>query len=337
MLCFSSAYYNVTDTNERRTHSTTQSSTTVLTADGHSIDVNIHLDTCDSRNLASEHLLHNIKKAEEYGHDQIYMVTVNGNSPSYNRMGELHFIDEDKNPIITLCYVQAQPIKGIDNFVLISNNTLVAIQTDLNYHSSMCAHVGIVPLRRLVSQPYHYSDKVKHSWLDDSDTIVHAKQSDQVTELQNIPVNNGNAAMPTVNETETESIGIDSPDTCQCACQPRLAERLHEVDFLRITGRRMRKSRKNRNNPKKNKSRLKVSRYTCFMSQVQLQGLLDRTKPSQGDEEAMDMTTINGTRVSKYSIKAIKIGEKVSAQMREEFEKFNSEHVGEDSVFPTKN
>jgi hypothetical protein len=51
----------------------------------------------------------------------------------------------------------------------------------------------------------------------------------------------------------------------------------------------------------------------------------------------MDMTTVNGIRVRKYSIKAIKVGEKVSAQMREKFEQFNSEHVGEDSVFPTKN
>ncbi len=103
VLCFSSVYYIVTDTNETRTFSTAQSSTTVLAANGQSIDVKcIHLDTCGSRNLASKHLLHNIKKAEEYGHNQIYMVTVNGNSPSYNRMGELHFIDEDKNPIIML-------------------------------------------------------------------------------------------------------------------------------------------------------------------------------------------------------------------------------------------
>ena len=68
--------------------------------------VYIYLDTCGSRNLASEHLLQNIKKVEDYGHDQMYMVTVNGNSPAYNRMGELHFEDGDKNPIITLCYVQ---------------------------------------------------------------------------------------------------------------------------------------------------------------------------------------------------------------------------------------
>ncbi len=145
---------------ECHTYSTTQASTTVLAENGQSIDVCIHLDKCGSRNLASEHLLQNIKKVEDYGQDQIYMVTVNGNSPAYNRMGELHFIDGDKNPIVTLCYVQNQPIKGIDNFVLISNNTLDAIQTDINFHSSMCAHVGIMPLRRLVSQPYHYSDKV---------------------------------------------------------------------------------------------------------------------------------------------------------------------------------
>ncbi len=107
-------------------------------------------------------------------------------SPAYNRMGELHFIDGDKNPIITLCYVQNQPIKGIDNFVLISNNTLDAIQTDINYHSSMCAHVGICPLRRLVSHPHHYSDKVKHAWLNDSDTILHIKVDDQVTDKQSI-------------------------------------------------------------------------------------------------------------------------------------------------------
>ncbi len=114
VLCFSSVYYNVTDTNERRAYSTAQSSTTVLAANRQSVDVNIDLYTCGSRNLASEHLLHNMKKAEEYGHNQKYMVTVNGNSPSYNRMGELHFIDEDKEPLSSR-YVTCKlnPSKGL--------------------------------------------------------------------------------------------------------------------------------------------------------------------------------------------------------------------------------
>ena len=49
------------------------------------------------------------------------------------------------------------------------------------------------------------------------------------------------------------------------------------------------------------------------------------------------MTTIDGVRVSNYSIRAIEIGNKASAQMREEFKWFNAEHVGKDSVLPTKN
>ena len=40
------------------------------------------------------------------------------------------------------------------------------------------------------------------------------------------------------------------------------------------------------------------------------------------------MTTIDGVRVSNYSIRAIKIGNKASAQMREEFKWFNAKHVG---------
>ena len=100
VLCFSSVYYNLTDTNQQGTQSTAQSSTTVLAPNGQSVITNVHLDTGGSQNLASEHLLHNVKKAEDYGHNQIYMVTVNGNSPAYDRMGELNFSDEDGTPII---------------------------------------------------------------------------------------------------------------------------------------------------------------------------------------------------------------------------------------------
>ncbi len=100
VLCFSSVYYNLTDANQHGTQSTAQSSTTVLTPNGQSVITNVHLDTGGSQNLASEHFLHNIKKTEDYGHNQIYMVTVNGNSPAYDRMGELNFNDEDGTPII---------------------------------------------------------------------------------------------------------------------------------------------------------------------------------------------------------------------------------------------
>ena len=75
----------------------------------------------------------------------------------------------------------------------------------INFHSSMCAHVGIFPLRRLVSRPYHYGDKVKHVWLNDSDTILHINESDQVTDKQSNTVSDGDKAMLAVEETETDT------------------------------------------------------------------------------------------------------------------------------------
>jgi hypothetical protein len=74
--------------------------------------------------------------------------------------------------------------------------------------------------------------------------------------------------MLTVEETDDTASSADTPETCQCDCQPRIAELLSEMEFLKITGRRIRKSRKDRDNPKKDKIRLKASKYTCFMSEV---------------------------------------------------------------------
>ena len=73
------------------------------------------------------------------------------------------------------------------------------------------------------------------------------------------------------------------------------------------------------------------------MSELQLQSLLDRTKPLDGEDEGMDMTTINGERISKYDIRAMKVGSKVPSVMRADLNKFNSDYIGAESVFPVKN
>jgi hypothetical protein len=73
------------------------------------------------------------------------------------------------------------------------------------------------------------------------------------------------------------------------------------------------------------------------MSEIQLQGLLDRTKADQQDEEAMDMTVIDGISMSKYDIRALRVGRKVTPETRNELTEFNKNFVGENSVFPVKN
>ena len=74
----------------------------------------------------------------------------------------------------------------------------------------------------------------------------------------------------------------------------------------------------------------------AFMSEIALQGLLDRTNADEHDEEAMDMTVINDVRMSKYDIRALKAGLKVTPEMLRELTEFNQNYVGKDSVFPDK-
>jgi hypothetical protein len=51
----------------------------------------------------------------------------------------------------------------------------------------------------------------------------------------------------------------------------------------------------------------------------------------------MDMTVINGIRISKYDIRALKVGQKVTPELRDALTKFNQNFIGVDSVFPVKN
>jgi hypothetical protein len=86
------------------------------------------------------------------------MVTVNGLPPDYNHQGELHTTDENGVPLVILCYVQEQPIMGHDTFILLSNNTIVDCDIDINYHAKTSKEMGTAPLKRLVQAPYHQMD-----------------------------------------------------------------------------------------------------------------------------------------------------------------------------------
>jgi hypothetical protein len=132
----------------------------VQTPDHQQLLVKANADTGGSRNLASSHLLQNVKRAEEYGSKPISMVTIHGDSPAYTHQGELHFSDQNGIPIILLCYVQEIPIPGHEDFVLISNNTLVNIDTDINLHARASKEIGVLSLQRTVSKVFQYNDEV---------------------------------------------------------------------------------------------------------------------------------------------------------------------------------
>jgi len=284
----------------------------IYTPDQQTVQVKANADTGGSKNLASKHLLQNVKTAEEYGNKPICMVTIQGDSPAYTHQGELQFSDEKGNPLILLCYVQERPIPGHEHFVLISNNTLVDIDADINFHARASKEIGVLPLRRTTTEAYHYRDK----------TTQHAR---------------GEAVLFSAkgHKAPAKKASIAAPKGCQC--QPTTIPNLKEVGIYRFTRRRPRASRKGRSNPKKDKTRIKSSLYFCYMSEIELQGLLDRTNPLDDDPEAMDMITIDGVRISKFDIRALKVGENVPFELNEELKKFNSGFLGKESVFPTTN
>jgi hypothetical protein len=242
-------------------------------------------DTCGAVSIASRHLLTNIMPAKKRGNPHCRMVTVNGITPPCNDQGELHFEDETGLPVVILCYAQADPILGYKDFVLISNSTLVDIECDINYHAKSSKLIGAVQLRRTSSEPFHYADYHTSIPLTKQEAEPFAATWEQQTQ----PTNNSG-----------------------CTCQPRLAPQLTEVEYLRITGRKLRKPPRGRINPKKDRARIKATHIKCFMTEIQLQQLLQRTSSSNQDEEGMDMTVKDGIKMSKYDIRVVKIGTKVS-------------------------
>jgi hypothetical protein len=105
---------------DQRNHigSTAKAKLTFSKTDGKPVSIYAQLDSGGSQNLANKEILQNIRKAEEYDRTPICMITVSGDTPAYHNMGELHFTDENDIPIVTLCYVQEEAIKGHETFAL---------------------------------------------------------------------------------------------------------------------------------------------------------------------------------------------------------------------------
>ena len=317
LRCFSLAFYVATNGNKKK-GSTTQAQLTITTGDGSEIMVNAQLDTGGSQNLASKQLLQNINTVDHYQRPPMKMITVNGDTPPYNNMGELHFNDNKGNPLVLLCYVQEQPIHGYNHFALISSDSLVDIAADINYHAKMSKEGVIPPLKRESETAYHYSDISTNTNL----TTINLFGKEDAESDSQIPRD----------VLEEDNKLQESPQGCTCRLRI-----LREIEYVRLKNKKPKRSRNGHDNPKKDKTRTQTKYGACFMSEIQLQNLLDRTKGSEEDEGAMDMTLIDGVRMSKFDIRAVKVGKRVPEDMKQSLNEFNQKYVGAHSVFPEKN
>ena len=348
--CFSLAFYITTNSNNKK-GSTAQAQLSINTTEGKEIMVKAQLDTGGSQNLASRELLQNINTTAHYERLPMVMITVNGDTPPYNNMGELHFNDNKGNPVVLLCYVQDQPIHGYKHFALLSSDSLVDIAADINYHAKTSKDGQILPLKRETEMPYHYSDTATNGNLAAVGLFAEENAKDKSQEpkhqrklwaaaIRQRVLEQSEAYLDNTPSEKRSPLNIikvnDHPcETSQeCTCKPRI---LKEIEYVRLRNKKPKRSHGSKDNPKKDKPRTQTKYGACFMSEIQLQNLLDRTKGSEEDEGDMDMTLINGVRMSKFDIRAVKVGKRVPENMKQSLNEFNQQYVGSHSVFPEKN
>ena len=73
------------------------------------------------------------------------------------------------------------------------------------------------------------------------------------------------------------------------------------------------------------------------MTEIQLQKIVSQQNIKEDGSSELDMTEVDGKRVSKWSLEAICFGKKVPVNHRKEVLEFSAAYVGKDSVFPTEN
>ena len=77
--------------------------------------------------------------------------------------------------------------------------------------------------------------------------------------------------------------------------------------------------------------------YRCYMTEIQLQAIVSQQGIDSSGSSELDMMTINGRKVSKWSLEALHFGKPVEPPLKTRVLKFLEKYVGEKRVFPTKN
>ena len=342
---------------------------------GESKQAVITTDPCNSASMAKRQLLHNVKSCKHYNQQPIRMTTVQGVTPWYTEMGILRFEDSANVPLSVLCYVHEEEMPGHPDFVLLSNSTLVDMEFDSNYQMRASKEKGPVPLKRTTDKPFHWHTKgmKPREWAPAKGHTRPSKPIKSTPWEPNLVVQDTYEKIDRC--LKKNKIIHHKHDRCQCA--PRVANSIKMSDYVLLNAMTSSKAISPSANDEISKAKAKTAKICAnttdwdgyetrlpvwepitpapqampgeildmlgearaFMSEIQLQALLDRT--ATADETAaidMDMTTDqNGNKISKFNIKAIKIGENVLLAMKKAFDSFNLNYIGKDSVFPTEN
>ena len=319
------------------------------------------LDSCGAFNMISRSELHDIRPASQYGMRPMRMRTIEETTSWYQDVGKSYARDASGNTLVRLAYAYDNQRKSEDPFYLICLSTIVEEGIDSNYHNrESCA--GRVPMLRRVAPPMTENNKKSQAKL--AKPMGSGKPKPKVGKKGKARRSEHHESL--LAQLEVEELAWQIHDECQCKCTPRVVRDMAYEDYQAmvedINPRRGPQSTSfqldtTQDNqpyqlhdcddlvraafpayaPVEELSAFDAANYRCYMTEIQLQAIVNQQGIESSGSSDLDMMLVDGVRVSKWSLEAMEYGPPVPPPLKIQVTDWLKTYVGEDKVFPTKN
>ena len=305
------------------------------------------LDTCGAFNIITRGELHDIKPAAKYNMRPMRMKCLETTTGWYKDVGISYAKDEKGITRKRLAYAYDGEKNKNKPFYLIAMTTLVDERIDLQYHMRMALQGTTAMLRRMPKlEPFKYNKPRSYLAIPATESTC-LLQQEVTAQFSDMSIDN----------LTKEDLDTNEPvQSYECRCTPRVVESMSSDDYQHMVSE---VHGVTDSNPQYEKDALDWDNYIkavyptyapleeidnysseiykCYMTEVQLQAIVNQQGIEATGASNLDMTTVDGKRVSKWSLDAIEYGKDLDDQWKNKVKKFLSTYVGQDSVFPTKN
>ena len=220
----------------------TECTADVLLPGGGLANIAIKVDNCNSRMLAGDRFVHDIKSCYEYGLPPVRMKTASKDPTSWKRnAGLLKYKDGQGVDLTSLVYVD------YDNpeLILMDRNTRLDAQIDEHFHAVTSGTEGVQPLKRFTKKPYHYLDfteKGKDPWsLEDGAREIRSgvsRTGKQAPAVKTLPALRRSTRRQGSGSTKTKNRKRKAPSdnyySDDCTCALRVVDSLSAEDYQRM-------------------------------------------------------------------------------------------------------
>ena len=276
------------------------------------------LDSCGAFNMISRSELHDIRPASQYGMRPMRMRTIEETTSWYQDVGKSYARDASGNTLVRLAYAYDNQRKSEDPFYLICLSTIVEEGIDSNYHNrESCA--GRVPMLRRVAPPMTENNKKSQAKL--AKPMGSGKPKPKVGKKGKARRSRHHESL--LAQLEVEELAWQIHDECQCKCTPRVVRDMAYEDYQAMvedinprrgpqsTSFQLDNTQDNQPYqlhdcddlvraafpayaPVEELSAFDAGNYRCYMTEIQLQAIVNQQGIESSGSSDLDMTLVDG-------------------------------------------